>query len=402
MNPAPTRWDEQARGTSRSDAPAAVALVAATYVYFLLFAQFGFLQGLRGMDEGVGRIQILLGAMTAAGVAASFAAPRVIGGFGPGGAMALGFTVSAAAAASAGFAFTSGFRDVGHLMIAAIGIGVGLGLTTVALATDFRRLTRGRHSGRCAGIGTGLAYFMCDLPAIYDAAPTTKAWIVAASAIAAIGVVVVSRGTGDSDVGNSGHDALVPPGWHGIRGLGWVVAAFMALVWFDSTAFEALQLDPVLHDRQWGTALSHWMNGSVHFVAGVTGGVLLDRGHLRGVLMAALAALVAGAGTFAAAGIAGAMAMPVYVAGVSLYSTALAVFAALTPAGDGCDAPAWRAAWIYAIAGWIGSATGVGLAEQMGRLPAWSPFLAAGILAFALARSRAMRFSRPLAKETAR
>jgi cytochrome c oxidase cbb3-type subunit 2 len=46
--------------------------------------------------------------------------------------------------------------------------------------------------------------------------------------------------------------------------------------------------------------------------------------------------------------------------------------------------PAWRATWLYALAGWIGSAAGVGLAEQFGRVPLWAAPTAAVVLAVAL------------------
>jgi hypothetical protein len=368
---------------------AATILVATTYIYFLLFAQFGFLQGIRAAGLGAGAIKTVLAAMAIAGVAASLAAPRVIEGFGRGGAMGLGLLVCAGAAASAGFAFASGIKAIGHLLIAAVGIGVGLGLLTVGLAADLRRLTRGRNVGLCAGCGTGIAYFVCNIPAVYGAAPTTKAWGVAILAATAVIVVALSRGL----VGAEEKPArvLVPNGWAGSGRIAWAVAGFFALVWFDSAAFAALQLTPEMHDRHWGADASRWLNGGTHAIAAVAGGILLDRGLLRGVLAAAMLALIAGALSFDATGLRGTFAAPLYVTAVSLYSTALAVFAALSPVEQGRDTPAWRAAWIYALAGWIGSATGVGLAEQFGHLPYWAAIAAGAVLVLALGQARARR-----------
>jgi hypothetical protein len=79
--------------------------------------------------------------------------------------------------------------------------------------------------------------------------------------------------------------------------------------------------------------------------------------------------------------------------GVSLYSTALAVFAALAPATTRSVPPIWRAAWIFAISGWAGSVAGVGLAEQFGTLPSWAAPSAAAALCLALLAKPASRGS---------
>jgi hypothetical protein len=373
---------------------AAVALVALTYIYFLLFAQFGFLQGIRGSGLGTGTIHFVLTAMALAGIAASLTAPRVILVFGPGGAMGLGLLLCAAGGGAAGAAFASGLISPGHLAIAAIGAGAGLGLTTVGLAADFRRLTGGRAIGFYAGVGTGLAYFVCNMPALYGAGPVTKAWFVAALALVAMAVVATSRGP--QGAGDRA-PALVPVAWRPARGLVFAVGSFVALVWFDSAAFAALQLSPEMHDALWGGAAARWTNGGTHAVTAIVGGALLDRGWIRPGLAAAMALLIVGAISFPNDALLHAYAAPLYVTGVSFYSTALAAFAALTPAESGRNAPAWRAAWLYAIGGWFGSAAGVGLAEQTGALPAWAGTAAAAVLVAGLAGARG---TEPSAKNT--
>jgi cytochrome c oxidase cbb3-type subunit 2 len=163
------------------------------------------------------------------------------------------------------------------------------------------------------------------------------------------------------------------------------VAAFFALVWFDSAAFTALQLTPEIHDRHWGSETMRWSNGTLHACAAVAAGVLLDRGGLRILLALALVLLAFGAWSFGGGGVTGNLAAPAYVTGVSWYSTALAAFAALAPDGTGNrDSAPWRAAWLYGIAGWIGSAAGVGLAEQFGVLPRWALPAAAVVVAAGL------------------
>ncbi|MNC91199.1 hypothetical protein D3C83_74080 [compost metagenome] len=53
-----------------------------------------------------------------------------------------------------------------------------------------------------------------------------------------------------------------------------------------------------------------------------------------------------------------------YAAGVSLYSTALVFY----PARSGRPG---LAALVFAVAGWIGSALGIGMAQHHDRIPVW-------------------------------
>jgi cytochrome c oxidase cbb3-type subunit 2 len=67
----------------------------------------------------------------------------------------------------------------------------------------------------------------------------------------------------------------------------------------------------------------------------------------------------------------------IYIAGVSIYSTALVYF----PARSGRR---WVAAGLFAAAGWVGSAIGVSLAENLHRIPPWAVGIAAFIAIGAL------------------
>ncbi|HEX6862462.1 MAG TPA: cbb3-type cytochrome c oxidase subunit II, partial [Thermoanaerobaculia bacterium] len=82
------------------------------------------------------------------------------------------------------------------------------------------------------------------------------------------------------------------------------------------------------------------------------------------------------------------LAGPLYAIGISFYSTALVVM----PSWQGRDAsppPRWRAGLLYGVAGWIGSALGVGMAQDLGRIPGW--FLGITGAALALASLRPSR-----------
>ena len=62
-----------------SDLPGLTA-VAATYVYFLIWAQFGLLARMRAAGLDAGSIRVAMAAMGVAGLAASFAAARLPAG----------------------------------------------------------------------------------------------------------------------------------------------------------------------------------------------------------------------------------------------------------------------------------------------------------------------------------
>ncbi|MDX1382921.1 MAG: cbb3-type cytochrome c oxidase subunit II, partial [Thermoanaerobaculia bacterium] len=71
-----------------------------------------------------------------------------------------------------------------------------------------------------------------------------------------------------------------------------------------------------------------------------------------------------------------------YAVGISIYSVVLVACAA-TPAPGSALPPRWRAAIVFGVSGWIGSALGVGMAQSLHTIPA--AFLAAAAAALAAA-----------------
>ncbi|MBE2214797.1 MAG: hypothetical protein IAE82_13070 [Opitutaceae bacterium] len=368
-----------ASGGSRIS-PAAVGLVAAIYVHFLIFAQFGFLQGIRAAGHPVEAIHRVLGAMALAGIAASIATAMALQRREARFAGAIGFALAAAAGGLAAFAFAQPAAGMGMLAAIALLTGAGLGASTVAAAILLRRFTGGHALGVHVGAGTGLAYLVCNFPAFFTASPSDKGWISAAAALAGLGFALAGRTA--APVSSDGpYTGLVSR-----RIVAMATLGFLALVWFDSAAFTAVQNSADLRDLFWGGPRTLRLIGATHALAALGAGLLIDRGAFRVVLAAAFALLAAGHFGFGSSG-AALWAGPAYAAGVSLYSTALAAFAALGP-GDAGLRPAWRATWVYALAGWVGSGAGVGLAEQFGRVPLWAAPAAAVVLAASLLQLR--------------
>jgi cytochrome c oxidase cbb3-type subunit 2 len=329
--------------------------ITATYVAFLLFAQFGFLSQVRRELADAGQVRFVMGAMGIAGLAASlgtawllgrFSGPRLI-------RIGLGSVAAVAILSVAGHGLPA-------LTTVATGIGGSLGLLTVAMAASLPEIVPRRSMGLAVGLGTGFAYFLSNVPALFEAAPAVRALAPAALALAALALAPgrIEPETVEND----------SPGF--IR----LLVIFLVLIWLDSAAFAIVQATPELKARTWGTAAQKLVQGSVHLLAAAGAGALIDAGVFLAIPLAAgglfavaFPLLQAGGGAIAGvAGVAG-VAGPLYAIGISFYSTALVV----APARGPSPSPRWRAGLLFGVAGWIGSALGVGMAQDLGRIQAW-------------------------------
>ncbi len=322
----------------------AAALVAATYGYFLLFAEFAFLELVLPATSGGGEMRAVMGMLGAGGVTGSLlAASRAI--------RLAEWLLGCALAAGA--ALVAPRWGMAGLMAAGAFTGFSLGGATVALAAGLRGLAGGRQLGLVAGLGTGAAYAACNLPWIFEASPAVQTGLAAAAAGLAAELarrLMPARRAAPAADGTT----------EGRRGeVGRWTAIFLALVWMDSAAFYIIQHTEALKDATWRGELALGGNAAMHLAAAVAAGYALDRGRAGSV--AALAALsLAGA----CAWIAKPGAELAYVAGVSLYSVALVYVPARMERAS-------AAAAIFSVAGWGGSALGIGMAQDMHGIPAW-------------------------------
>jgi cytochrome c oxidase cbb3-type subunit 2 len=239
--------------------------------------------------------------------------------------------------------------------------GLGLGWLTVNLAGNLHRLLPGLSLGFCTGAGTGLAYAFCNLPAVFTSSPIGHTWISVATCATGMLASVGLAATEPPPV-------KAPAG--GARSTFWLLlGSLVALVWIDSAAFLLIQERAELRALTWATDRQLWTNSAVHLAAALLGGWLLDRGLLRFVLALAGADLLAASFALAHGGPAAARLHLLYPLGVSLYSTALVALPALSRNWPGTPSAAWRAAWLYVLAGWIGSALGIGMALDQRTIP---------------------------------
>jgi len=346
----------------------AVLAVAATYFYFLIFAQFGFLKAVRavvGEDDSL--LRPIMAMMGISGIAGSLLAARAYAETRARVLMFGGFTFCGMAA---GMSLAAG--SPGWLFLCAALTGVGAGAVTVTLAAMLQREVGVGKLGLCVGAGTGLAYGLCNLPGVFNAGAAGQAALgLVACGAGCLAVLGFVQRAPKSEAGGLDYSS---------RGIGGWVAVFFVLVWLDSTAFYVIQHTPVLKGGTWGGDAQLYLNAVVHAGAALLAGLMLDRGMIVTTVLGAVGLLVtacvligAGPGYFATGAFC-------YAAGVSFYSAALVFY----PARSG---RAGLAALVYAVAGWGGSALGIGLAQNLAAVPVWM-LVATGALVLSLFSAR--------------
>lgn len=345
---------------------AATLAVAGTYAYFLIFPQFAFLHALRAGGMPSGEVRVLMGVMAAGGIGASVA----VGRFGGARANRRFMLVGAVLCAFSAWIFGSEQGGVVLHGLVALFSGIGLGFMTVALASSLRGLCGPSLLAPACGAGTGIAYAVANLPPVFNARPEAQSLMSAGIALLVpLALLIAERPRHEPEM----KPGLTPAGYR------WGVALFLFLIWLDSACFAVIQETEALKSASWGPDADLICNGLVHAFAALAAGVFFRVRHLYGWLSVALALLVAASLMLGAGGPTAAHAHPLYAAGVSVYSTLLVAWLPLAH-GAYCTP---RVAALYAVAGWIGSALGVGMALDLHRIPV--AFLAVAALAFAVA-----------------
>lgn len=320
----------------------ASVVVAAVYGYFLIFAQFAFVELVRAGGMDLHQEKIILGAMAFTGIAGGFfsawrgASPALL-------RCAMGAAVTSAVLA-----------PFGNGLPAALGVAVvtggALGVATVSLAA----LLPAWCGVLSIGLGTGLGYAACNLPTVFLATPAVQAWTGAAFLL--VGLISVPSGEKPRELAGD----RVFPLWGSL-------AVFTALVWLDSAAFFIIQHERDLKSGTWGSGLL-WRNAAVHLVFALVAGLWLARGRARWLpvtgwgILAIAALAVNGESTRHLAGW-------LYPVGVSLYSTALVAWPGWFSGRNDVRGTGWTAAWLFAVAGWFGSANGIGMVQTLHRVP---------------------------------
>jgi cytochrome c oxidase cbb3-type subunit 2 len=329
-------------------------LVAITYVYFLIFAQFAFLTRLADLGVAYVHLKAVMAAMAAGGILLSLLAPRLNCWPSPTLRLRAGLCASGLAA------FLALLR-LNFAAAAAVSflIGAGLGLLTVTLATHLRQFAGDRNPLLAVGAGTGTGYFICNLPPFFTASATVQALSAGALCLAGIGITFLPPPTMQQH-----RVASIEPSVPFYR----VLAGFTALVWLDSAAFFIIQNTPSLKAGTWQGTVHLWTNGGLHFAAALACGWFLRRRGFSPIPIAAFLAL----GTACLLLLnpeRAILASILYPIGVSLYSVALVAYPSLLAPAVSTAERGRIAGWVYAIAGWAGSAMGIGMGQNLGYIP---------------------------------
>jgi cytochrome c oxidase cbb3-type subunit 2 len=357
------------------------SLVAITYVYFLIFAQFAFLKRLANLGIADTHLNAVMAAMAVGGILLSLLAPRVRAWPSPRRRLRTGLLASGAAA----FLSLLALNFASALALSFL-IGAGLGLLTVTLVTHLRQWTGDRNPLLAVGVGTGVGYLVCNFPQFFTASAEVQALTAGILCLAGIGI-----GRLPANASLAAVQEHIQPKISFYR----VLSGFTALVWLDSAVFFVIQSTPSLKAGTWQGTLHLWTNGLLHLAAALVSAWVLRRRGLSPVLITAFLALGIACLLLLDPGRA-LLASIFYPIGVSLYSVALVAYPSfLAPASSAAERGR-MAGWIYAIAGWTASAMGIGMGQNLGHVPplfvaaAGSAVLAPQLFAFFRKRTREM------------
>ncbi len=328
-----------------------ITLITATYFYFLIFAQFAFIELLNA--DLPKSLKAMMATMALSGIIGSLITPLILPRFGT--PTILRAALIACAAASALAIPAHHFST--YLAVSAL-IGLSLGVLTVSLTASLQTLLSPNSWGLAIGTGTGLAYAFANLPAVFATSPEVQSIISTACVIVALLSIRQTPPDPESPAPSPSSQSLIFP---------LALLSFLALVWLDSAAFFIIQHTPALKDQSW--AQSHlWKNALIHFSFALLAGHLLQRKKTTLVTTSAFALLTIASLCLNHQEIA-LVGGWLYPAAVSLYSTALVACPVYLTRFKKNHSPAWAAAILYSVAGWFGSANGIGMAENLKHIP---------------------------------
>jgi cytochrome c oxidase cbb3-type subunit 2 len=330
------------------------ALVAVTYVYFLIFAQFGFLARLGEWGISGSSLKIVMAAMAVGGILFSLLAAYMKTRRSAAARVRLGLGLCAASA----FASSLVRIDLPGAIVLAFLIAAGLGILTVTLVAHLGLWLGDWGPILMIGLGTGVGYFICNVPAVFNAIPRHQALLSGLLCVAALALPNTPSSAPDIPQGETTSRMVLPI----------ALSSFAVLIWLDSAAFYIIQHTPTLKADTWMGDVHLWINGCIHLVAALLAAFLLQARGSKLVLGLAIACV-----GFACLLLARpSMALPaslLYPAGVSFYSVVLVAYPSFLSHASTAGQRARVAGWIYAVAGWIGSALGIGMGQNLGFVP---------------------------------
>lgn len=339
-------------------------IICCAFFYFLVFAQFAFLHALESMPDQSGTIEVVMMAMGAAGIVSSvYTAKRfriskfrnwLIGGF-------VGCGLSAIGSMWIGGLFSA--------IVVGVAIGVFLGGLTVSIVPVLRCFVPGGMVAQCAALAVGGAYFLSNVPWVFNAEPEEQCLLAALACCIGVAMALVLPSGEQSYLEEEYREDRTHECLFLNAGVWTVAILFLALIWLDSAAFYVIQETEGLKKATWGGDGQLWANAIVHLLGALFAGWAMSRGRLFACLLVAFSILEVGAILLESGVASPVVATWLYVVGVSLYSSGLVAYGALAPEKEGLWSVSTRSGLVFALGGWFGSGMGIGMARDLHAIP---------------------------------
>jgi len=353
--------------------------VAATYIYFLLFSQFAFLELCRSQHSEKALLPIMasIGVM---GLIGSLLSSWLLNRMRPEPLLKAGFILCGLVAFSA----LAGLPQEMLIGLAAM-MGLSLGVVTVSLATSLKVFTGAKILGPVAAWGTGLAYAVCNVPMVFHGTAVLQTAVAGTFALVAAGLLFLAEQLpwAPPNLDESTTDGRARLGMFLA-----ILASFLVLIWLDSALFFVIQHTDSLKTMTWVGSGRTSANAGFHLLAALMTGYFLRRLKFASWLFLAFGCL-ATSGLLLIGERWQVAAAPLYVIGVSIYSTCLVAYPGLLPEVRAPMARSWRTGWVFGVAGWVGSAMGIGMVQDLYRIPLL--FILASALTLILVHAPAIR-----------
>jgi len=329
-----------------------ILLVATTYFYFLIFAQFAFVELCQANCSE--SLKAMMAVMACCGISGSLSVPLLIRRLRWEHLLVAGILGCALSA----FCAMKAQSLISFFVLSGL-IGASLGIVTVSVTARLNQILFPVGWGSAIGIGTGLGYAFANFPMVFLADSSIQAAMAGIGILLAIPVVIMLKDRERQDFTVTASNSVK-------YDLRYLVIVFLALVWLDSAAFFIIQHTVELKSQSWGGGYL-WRNAFVHLSAAVIVGFVLQRRGLPCVVYSsfgilAIASLFLNETHSDFAWVGGLL----YPAGVSLYSAAFVAAPAYLARSY---SSVWSSAILYSVAGWFGSANGIGMAETLHRVP---------------------------------
>ena len=150
-----------------------VALIFGAYYYFLIFAQFAFLNLVNESHPSEATLRLVMGIMAVGGLVGSVLVPILRESVGKSTLLRFAFGGCAATLA------VNWLPSAGYFSVAFF-IGLFLGVATVGIASSLRAFFGSTNWAMGTALGTGLAYTAVNIPVAFQANPRTQTFTAAA------------------------------------------------------------------------------------------------------------------------------------------------------------------------------------------------------------------------------